>query len=128
MSHQPDHRRRQTKTVRIPFSGPRTCTNAYSNRYDVLDVEPEVDENGMELVQEPYRAAQQFLQPIPAPGTPLPEFPKGKWVLALYPATTTFYRAEVSAMKKQHCRLRFEGEDEKDKEQDVDRRYVLDIK
>ena len=31
-------------------------------------------------------------------------------------------------MKKEMCRLRFEGEEEKNKEQDVDRRYVLDVK
>ncbi len=30
-------------------------------------------------------------------------------------------------MKKDSCRLNFEGEDEKDKETDVDRRYVLDV-
>jgi len=68
-----------------------------------------------------------LLQPIPVPDTPLPDLPKGRWVLALYPNTTTFYRAEMMGMRKNHCRLRFEGEDEKDKEQEVDRRYVLDI-
>ncbi len=31
------------------------------------------------------------------------------------------------SMKKDSCRLNFEGEDEKDKETDVDRRYVLDV-
>lgn len=81
----------------------------------------------MEIQQEPYRAPQQLLQPIPSLGTTLPDLPKGKWVLALYPNTTTFYRAEMVGMRKDQCRLRFEGEDEKDKEQEVDRRYVLDI-
>lgn len=48
-------------------------------------------------------------------------------MLARYPETTTFYRAKVISMKKDSCRLNFEGEDEKDKETDVDRRYVLDV-
>jgi SAGA-associated factor 29 len=65
---------------------------------------------------------------------------KGKNVLALYPGTTTFYKAEVVAawrvsdgkVKKEEdeadgnfVRLRFEGEDEADREMNVERRYVL---
>jgi SAGA-associated factor 29 len=61
----------------------------------------------------------------------LPDFPKGKQVLARYPETTTFYKAEVMGMKKTaagyFCRLRFEGEEEKDREVEVERRYVLDV-
>jgi SAGA-associated factor 29 len=64
--------------------------------------------------------------------------------LALYPGTTTFYKAEVVAgwrlsdgrVKKEDggkegetvenlVRLRFEGEDEADREMSVERRYVL---
>ncbi len=33
--------------------------------------------------------------PIPAPGLELPDYEKGKIVLALYPDSTTFYKAEV---------------------------------
>jgi len=51
----------------------------------------------------------------------------GKQVLARYPDTTTFYRAEVMAVsKKDGYRLKFEGEED-DKEMDVDRRFVLDL-
>ena len=63
-------------------------------------------------------------------------------MLALYPNTTTFYKAEVVAnwvaerVKKEKddkdasadgnlVRLRFEGEDEADREMSVERRYVL---
>lgn len=62
-------------------------------------------------------------------------------MLALYPGTTTFYKAEVVAgwrvsdwnVKKEGeadvvenlVRLRFEGEDEADREMSVERRYVL---
>lgn len=69
--------------------------------------------------------------PIPPPDTPVHEVSKGQQVFALYPDTSTFYKAEVvnvKGMEKDHCRLRFEGEEEKGKEQEVERRYVLDVK
>lgn len=65
-------------------------------------------------------------------------------VLALYPSTTTFYKAEVvaqgpakakagpdqgfagSELKEGFVRLRFEGEEEAEREMDVERRFVLD--
>jgi len=60
-------------------------------------------------------------------------------VLALYPGTTTFYKAEVvrgwvgvakgeagkGKDEEGMVRLRFEGEDEADREMTVERRYVL---
>jgi SAGA-associated factor 29 len=92
----------------------------------------------------PYRASVNHLVPIPPPtsNTTLPDLNKGKNVLALYPGTTTFYKAEVVAgwrvsdgkVKKEDSeaggvenlvRLRFEGEDEADREMSVERRYVL---
>ena len=80
--------------------------------------------------------------PIPAPSAniTLPDLGRGKNVLALYPGTTTFYKAEVvsswrvgGGVKKEGeeggvenlVRLRFEGEDEADREMSVERRYVL---
>jgi len=96
-----------------------------SSRYEIQDIEPELDEDGRE--PSPYRASVQSLIVIPSATAPLPDLPRGKQVLALYPQTTTFYKAELVGMRKDHCRLRFEGEDEKDKEQDVERRYVLDV-
>jgi SAGA-associated factor 29 len=59
-------------------------------------------------------------------GSSISTFTVGKQVLARYPDTTTFYRAEVMGVKKEAYRLKFEGEED-DKEMEVDRRYVLDI-
>ncbi|KAI9823724.1 MAG: SAGA HAT/Core module component [Thelocarpon impressellum] len=92
-------------------------------RYEVQDPEP--DENG--APGQIYKTTAATLIPIPPAGAPLPDFGKGKQVLAKYPETTTFYRAQVMGMKRDSYRLRFEGEDEIGKEQDVDRRYVLDF-
>lgn len=47
-------------------------------------------------------------------------------MLARYPDTTTFYRAEVTGSRKDVYRLKFEGEED-DKEMEVDKRFVLDI-
>ena len=92
-------------------------------RYEILDVEPEEGAS-------PYRASLQQMTAIPAANEGLPDAQPRKTVLAMYPGTTTFYRAEVVAVKGKeippgHVRLRFEGEDEKDKEMDVEKRYVL---
>ncbi|KAI9871782.1 MAG: SAGA HAT/Core module component [Pleopsidium flavum] len=92
-------------------------------RYEVQDPEP--DDRG--APGQIFKTSGAALIPISPPGAPLLDFPKDKRVLARYPETTTFYRAKVISMKKDLCRLNFEGEDEKDKETDVDRRYVLDV-
>lgn len=73
-----------------------------------------------------YKTTAASLIPIPNMSGSLPSFPTGKQVLARYPDTTTFYRAEVMGAKKDAYRLKFEGEED-DKEMEVDRRYVLDI-
>ncbi|KZF19626.1 hypothetical protein L228DRAFT_285573 [Xylona heveae TC161] len=92
-------------------------------RYEVQDAAPE--DNGAPAAT--YKTSAASLIVIPAQGTPLPEYPKGKQVLALYPDTTTFYRAEVMRTKNNTCVLKFEGEDEINKEMEVDRRFVLDV-
>ncbi|KAL4900949.1 hypothetical protein BDW74DRAFT_160862 [Aspergillus multicolor] len=91
-------------------------------RYDVQDPEP--NENGEQGAV--YKTTAVSLIPIPPEGSTLPSFPVGKQVLARYPDTTTFYRAEVMGSKKDHYRLKFEGEED-DKEMEVHRRFVLDI-
>ncbi|OXV11290.1 hypothetical protein Egran_00948 [Elaphomyces granulatus] len=90
--------------------------------YDVQDPEP--NENGEQGAV--YRTTAAFLIPIPQVGSSLPSFLVGKQVLARYPDTTTFYRAEVMGSKKDVYRLKFEGEED-DKETEVDKRFVLDI-
>ncbi|KAJ5717285.1 hypothetical protein N7488_002931 [Penicillium malachiteum] len=90
--------------------------------YDVQDPEP--NENGEQGAV--YKTTASSLIPIPQVTGALPSFAVGKQVLARYPDTTTFYRAEVMGAKKDVYRLKFEGEED-DKEMEVDRRYVLDI-
>ncbi|OJJ49942.1 hypothetical protein ASPZODRAFT_128525 [Penicilliopsis zonata CBS 506.65] len=94
--------------------------DGHKKRYDVQDPEP--NENGDTV----FRTTAASLIPIPKAGSTLPSFVVGKQVLARYPDTTTFYRAEVMGTKKDVYRLKFEGEED-DKEMEVDRRFVLDI-
>lgn len=110
-------------------------------RYEIIDADPDPP-----TPSQPYRASVAYLVPIPPPSanSTLPDLPKKRGVLALYPGTTTFYKAEVVAnwvaekVKKEKddkdsntdgkenlVRLRFEGEDEADREMSVERRYVL---
>ncbi|KAI9838383.1 MAG: hypothetical protein M1819_005651 [Sarea resinae] len=90
-------------------------------RFEVQDAAPE--DSGT------YKTSAASLIPIQKPGIPLPDYPKGKQVLGLYPDTTCFYRAEVVSTNKKDntCKLRFEGEEELNKEVDVERRFVLDL-
>lgn len=90
--------------------------------FDVKDPDPDPEDKDAI-----YRVKQDQLLLIPVEGSPLPNFTVGKQVLARYPDTTTFYKAEVMAVKKEVYRLRFEGEED-DKEMDVDKRFVLDDK
>jgi len=93
-------------------------------RYEVQDPEP--DEAGGHGTT--YRASASALIPIPKDSAGLPQYPVGKQVLARYPETTTFYRAEVMGTKRDGtCRLKFEGEEEVGKETEVERRLVLDV-
>ena len=109
-------------------------------RYEIQDADPEIDPTTNQIPP-PTRASVQHLIPIPPSTGPdedgiafkgMSALEKGKQVLALYPGTTTFYKAEVSREWKVGgsegggtVRLRFEGEDEIEKEMDVERRYVL---
>ncbi|KAE8153841.1 SGF29 tudor-like domain-containing protein [Aspergillus avenaceus] len=96
--------------------------DGHKKRYDVQDPEP--NENGEQGAV--YKTTAASLIPIPHIGSTLPSFTLGKQVLARYPDTTTFYRAEVMGSRKDAYRLKFEGEED-DKEMEVDRRFVLDI-
>jgi len=90
-------------------------------RYEVQDPEP--DENG--APGDIYKASAAALIAISPPDAELADYPVGKHVLARYPETTTFYRAEVTGAKKNMCRLKFE--DDQNQEMEVDRRFVLDF-
>lgn len=64
-------------------------------RYEVQDPEP--DELGGH--GKIYKTTAKDLIPIPKESAGLPAFPVGKHVLARYPETTTFYKAEVMGTK-----------------------------
>lgn len=94
--------------------------------YDVQDPDP--DPSGKQNV---HKATAKDLYPIPQPGKGSDDtkgvmFEKGTTVYARYPDTDTFYRAKVvRGLKGGEYTLRFEGEED-DKEQGVERRFVLD--
>lgn len=106
----------QCDIVRIMGEGPKA-------RCEVQDPEP--DENG--LPGQKYKTVLTTLIPIQKDNAGLPPYPKGSRVLARYPETTTFYRAEVMGSKKETCMLRFEGEEEIEKLTEVERRLVLEV-
>ncbi|OCK84366.1 hypothetical protein K432DRAFT_289125 [Lepidopterella palustris CBS 459.81] len=111
-------------------------------RYEIIDSDPDPP-----TPAQPYRASVNHLVAIPpiTANSTLPDLPAKRHVLALYPGTTTFYKAEVVAnwsaknrkekegkggegkdgVAELFVRLRFEGEDEADREMSVERRFVL---
>ncbi|KAI0179409.1 SGF29 tudor-like domain-containing protein [Hypoxylon sp. FL1284] len=95
-----------------------------SRRYRVLDAD--VDEAGH---QKDFRTSASNMILIPKEGTILPPLESGKTVLALYPNTTTFYKAEVMAMDGDgKVNLKFEGEESSNTMQAVTRRHVVEYR
>lgn len=66
-----------------------------------------------------------MLIPIPDSDAAPPDFPVGRHVLARYPETTTFYKAEVRGLRKGVYRLSFE--DDQNQENEVHKRFVLEL-
>lgn len=98
-----------------------------NRKYKVLDPEPD-DATGK---QKEYRTSASSMIPITSAvnADTLPELDKGKTVLALYPGTTTFYKAEVMTTDKDgKVHLRFEGEENTTTMQMVERRYVVEYR
>lgn len=105
-----------------------------TNSYEIVDADPDPP-----IPSLPYRASISLLASIPKTNEGLSSLlPKNKNVFALYPGTTTFYKAEVTlegpdgkkgvngeTLKEGWVRLKFEGEEELDREMDVERRYVI---
>ncbi|AOW05400.1 SGF29 tudor-like domain-domain-containing protein [Yarrowia lipolytica] len=102
-------------------------TRVYSDgqRFEVKDPEP--DENGNP--GQSYKTSIRDIIPLPTDEElrNMPQFTAGSQVLARYPETTTFYRAEVTGTRRDKYRLKFEGEDDADKETEVSRGLVLNI-
>jgi SAGA-associated factor 29 len=95
-----------------------------SRRYKVLDAD--VDEAGN---QKDFRTSASSMILIPKEGTNLAPLDTGKIVLALYPQTTTFYKAEVHGMDGEgRVNLKFEGEESSSTVQAVNRRHVVEYR
>lgn len=97
-----------------------------SRRYKVLDVEPEDQSK-----QKEYRSSASSMIPIPpeSQAASLRESEPGQVVLALYPNTTTFYKAEVdSTAEDGRVNLKFEGENDSSTLQQVERRFVIEYR
>jgi len=81
------------------------CIHADKNRYEVQDADPQEDGSPGLL----YNTTLKAIIPLPDPNAPpgsashvnaYQEFPTGSVVMALYPDTSCFYRAEVLATPK----------------------------
>ncbi|TAQ86029.1 hypothetical protein B7494_g5645 [Chlorociboria aeruginascens] len=95
-----------------------------SRRYDVQDPYPDEGKTG-----ETYRSSASSMVTIPPLGSSLHDYEVGKRVLALYPDTTTFYRAEVKAMLEGGSKVKLLFEDDgAGVFKEVERRFVLDHK
>ncbi|KAK3326875.1 SGF29 tudor-like domain-containing protein [Apodospora peruviana] len=97
-----------------------------SRRYKVQDADPDLPPD--QRVE--YRTSASSMISIPAVDVELPDLDKGKTVLALYPDSTTFYKAEVMIPDSANGKvsLRFEGEENSGTLQLVERRYVVEYR
>ncbi|KAI1162868.1 hypothetical protein F5B18DRAFT_662171 [Nemania serpens] len=97
-----------------------------SRRYRVLDADFDENQNHH---QKDFRTSASSMILIPKEGTVLPPLEGGKIVLALYPNTTTFYKAEVMGMDgTEKVNLKFEGEESSNTMQAVTRRHVVEYR
>ncbi|KAK8092801.1 hypothetical protein PG999_014388, partial [Apiospora kogelbergensis] len=95
-----------------------------SRRYKVIDADPDEAGNRSE-----FRTSASNMIVISKEKDPLPPLDTGKVVLALYPNTTTFYKAEVMGMTEDgNVNLKFEGEESSNTMQSVTRHYVLEYR
>lgn len=93
-------------------------------KYEVRDPEPDENNNPGQTFKANYK--ELLLIPSKAAVPSLAQYAYGSKVLARYPETTTFYPAIVVGTKKDgKVRLKFDGEEEVNKETEVERRLVL---
>ncbi|ETW81917.1 hypothetical protein HETIRDRAFT_384414 [Heterobasidion irregulare TC 32-1] len=111
------------------------CINQDKNRYEVQDIEPQDDGQPGQCYNTTLRAIIPLpdLEASPSNAAHLNayrEFPVGSTVMALYPDTSCFYRAEVIGARFQAkgeipaYKLKFEDDD--DLEQTVHAQYVVE--
>lgn len=93
-------------------------------KYEIRDPEPDENNNPGQTFKANYK--EILLVPSKPEVPNLILYPYGTKVLARYPETTTFYPAVVVGQKKDGTvRLKFDGEEEVNKETEVERRLVL---
>ncbi|KAK6894265.1 SAGA-associated factor 29 [Candida tropicalis] len=93
-------------------------------KFEIKDPEPDENNNPGQV----FKATYKEILLIPPKGTDLINYNYGCKVLARYPDTSTFYPAIVVGHKKDgNVRLKFDGEEEVNKETEVERRLVLPI-
>ncbi|KAG2155820.1 SGF29 tudor-like domain-containing protein [Suillus bovinus] len=115
------------------------CINQDKNRYEVQDVEPQEDGQPGQC----YNTTLRAIIPLPDPNAAstsaahlnaYQEFPAGSTVMALYPDTSCFYRAEVISPPRDvqgrgvsiasYYQLKFEDDD--DQEHSVAAQWVVE--
>ncbi|SGZ56136.1 CIC11C00000001878 [Sungouiella intermedia] len=93
-------------------------------KYEIRDPEPDENNNPGQTFKANYKEILLVPSKLEVPN--LISYPYGTKVLARYPETTTFYPAVVVGQKKDGTvRLKFDGEEEVNKETEVERRLVL---
>lgn len=93
-------------------------------KYEVRDPEPDENNNPGQTFKATYK--EILLIASVSDVLRLPAYSHGTKVLARYPETTTFYPAVVVAQRKDGVvRLKFDGEEEVNKETEIERRLVL---
>lgn len=117
------------------------CINQDKNRYEVQDVEPQEDGQPGQC----YNTTLRAIIPLPDPSAlatsaahlnAYQEFPAGSTVMALYPDTSCFYRAEVissprdvpgrGASTKTIAMYKLKFEDDDDQEHSVAAQWVVE--
>lgn len=93
-------------------------------KFEIRDPEPDENNNPGQTFKANYK--EILLIPPVSEVKDLAHYPYGTKVLARYPETTTFYPAVVVGHRQDgSVRLKFEGEEEVNKETEVERRLVL---
>jgi SAGA-associated factor 29 len=93
-------------------------------KFEIRDPEPDENNNPGQTFKASYK--EILLIPPHDEVKDLVNYPYGTKVLARYPETTTFYTAVCVGNKKDgNVKLKFDGEEEVNKETEVERRLVL---
>lgn len=96
-------------------------------KFEIRDPEPDENNNPGQTFRANYKEVL-LIPPDDETARELPHYAYGTKVLARYPDTTTYYAAIVVGHRKDgNVRLKFDGEEEVNKETEVTRRLVLPL-